>query len=83
MAGRFPREVDTNTFCDNFNLEDVSSLVAQNTHVLNNREVVNHLFISRDLEWDSVKKLVGMTEISRIGEAYPIEASIGHKKVLK
>lgn len=83
VAGRFPREVDTNTFCDNFNLEDVSSLVAQNTHILNNREIVNHLFISRDLEWDSVKKLVGMTEISRIGEAYPIEASIGHKKVLK
>lgn len=83
VAGRFPKEVDTNTFCDNFNLEDVSSLVAQNYHILNNRDVVNHLFISRNLEWEDVKKLVGMTEISRIGEAYPIEASIGRKKVLK
>ena len=83
VAGRFPREVDTNEFCDLFDLEDVSTLVGQKTHTKNNREILNHFFISRNLEIDSIHKLVGLTENLGIGEAYPIEASISHKKVLK
>mgnify|MGYP005804326373 CR=1 FL=1 len=81
VVGRFPREVDTNQFCDMFDLEDVSTLVGRDTHIKNNREMVNHFFISRNLEALSVHKLVGMTEVSGIGEAYPIEVTL--KKVLK
>ena len=66
-----------------FDLEDVSTLVGQKTHTKNNREILNHFFISRNLEIDSIHKLVGLTENLGIGEAYPIEASISHKKVLK
>ncbi len=83
VAGRFPREVDINEFCDRFDLTDVSTSVGQESHIKNNREMLNHFFISRNLEIDSVHKLVGMTEESKIGEAYPIEASISYKKVLK
>lgn len=83
VAGRFPREVDINEFCDRFDLTDVSTLVGQESHIKNNRDMLNHFFISRNLEIDSVHKLVGMTEKSGIGEAYPIEASISYKKVLK
>ena len=81
VAGRLPREVDTNEFCDQFNLDDISTLVGQDMHIKNNREMVNHFFISRNLEAESVHKLVGMTEVLRIGEAYPIEVTL--KKVLK
>lgn len=83
VAGRFPREVDTNEFCDLFDLEDISTLVGRETHAKNNREMLNHLFISRNLECVNIHKLVGMSEVSKIGEAYPIEASISYKKVLK
>ena len=81
VAGRFPREVDTNLFCDAFDLEDVSTLIGQKTHAKNNREMLNHFFVSRNLECMNVHKLVGMTEVSKIGEAYPIEVTL--KKVLK
>ena len=81
VAGRFPREVDTNEFCDIFDLEDISTLVGQETHVKNNREILNHFFISRNLKAESVHKLVGMTEYSKLGEAYPIETSITYRKV--
>ena len=81
VAGRFPREVDTNLFCDAFDLEDVSTLIGQKTHAKNNREMLNHFFISRNLECMNIHKLVGMTEESKIGEAYPIEVTL--KKVLK
>ena len=83
VAGRFPREVDTNLFCDMFDLDDVSTLVGQESHSKNNRERLNHLFISRNLEVNEVHKLVGWTEVLNLGEAYPIEASISYKKVLK
>ena len=83
IAGRLPREVDTNTFCDLFDLEDVSTLIGQETHIKNKREMLNHLFVSRNLECLNVHKLVGMTEVSKLGEAYPIEASLSYKKVLK
>ena len=78
---RFPREVDTNLFCDAFDLEDISTLVGQETHAKNNREMLNHFFISRNLGCMNIHKLVGMTEVSKIGEAYPIEVTL--KKVLK
>ncbi len=81
VAGRLPREVDTNEFCDAFDLDDISTLVGVMSHAKNNREMVNHFFISRDLEAESVHKLVGMTEVYGIGEAYPIEVTL--KKVLK
>ncbi len=81
IAGRFPNAFDTNEFCDQFNLDDISTLVGHDTHIKNNREMVNHFFISRNLEALSVHKLVGMTEVSGIGEAYPIEVTL--KKVLK
>ena len=81
VAGRFPREVDTNEFCDAFDLEDISTLVGQKTHAKNNREMLNHFFISRNLGCMNIHKLVGMTEVSKIGEAYPIEVTL--KKVLK
>ena len=81
VTGRFPREVDTNLFCDMFDLDDISTLVGRDTHIKNNREMVNHFFISRNLEALCVHKLVGMTEVSGIGEAYPIEVTL--KKVLK
>ena len=81
VAGRFPREVDTNLFCDMFDLNDISTLIGQETHAKNNREMLNHFFVSRNLECMNVHKLVGMTEVSKIGEAYPIEVTL--KKVLK
>ena len=64
-------------------MTDVSTLVGQESHIKNNRDMLNHFFISRNLEIDSVHKLVGMTEKSGIGETYSIEASISYKKVLK
>ena len=76
VAGRFPRDVDTNIFCDMFDLDDVSTLVGIDTHIKNNREMLNHFFISRSLEAESVHKLVGMSEVTKVGEAYPIEASV-------
>ena len=81
VAGRFPKSFDTNLFCDLFDLDDISTFVGQDTHTENNRDMVNHFFISRDLEAESVHKLVGMTEVYGIGEAYPIEVTL--KKVLK
>ena len=81
VAGRFPREVDTNQFCDAFDLDDISTLVGGESHAKNNREMLNHFFISRNLEALNVHKLVGMTEVSKIGEAYPIEVTL--KKGLK
>lgn len=83
ITGRFPREVDLNTFCDLYDLDDVSSLLALDTHIKNNREILNHLLISRNLEVFDLKKLVGLKEIANIGEAYPIEASLCYKKVWK
>lgn len=86
VTGRFPKGFDTNDFCDKHDLEDVSSLVGQDTHVKNNKEMLNHLFISKDLEVSNIHKLIGMTEVSKIGEAYPIELTIKPKtlkKVLK
>lgn len=83
IAGKFPKEVDINLFCDMFDLDDVSTLIGRQSHIENNREMLNHFFISRNLEALNVRKLVGMTEISKIGQAYPIEASISYKKVLK
>ena len=79
VAGRFPREVDTDSFCDMFDLEDISTLVGAMSHSKNNREMLNHFFISRNLEALNVHKLVGMTEVSKIGEAYPIEAVLTYK----
>ena len=43
--------------------------------------MLNHFFISRNLGCMNIHKLVGMTEVSKIGEAYPIEVTL--KKVLK
>lgn len=83
VAGRFPRAFDTNLFCDQFDLDDVSTLIGLDTHIKNNRDMVNHFFISRNLEAENVRKLVGLTETLKLGEAYPIEASIVRKKVLK
>lgn len=80
VAGRFPREVDTNQFCDMFDLDDISTLVGGMSHAKNNREMLNHFFISRNLEALNVHKLVGMTEVSKVGEAYPIEAVLTYKK---
>lgn len=61
ITGRLPSEVDTNEFCDIFDLEDVSTLVAMDSYKENNREMLNHFFISRNLECNSIHKLVGMT----------------------
>ena len=81
VAGRFPKSFDTNLFCDLLDLDDISTFVGQDTHTENNRDMVNHFFISRDLEAESVHKLVGWTETLKLGEAYPIEVTL--KKVLK
>ena len=81
VAGRFPKSFDTNLFCDLFDLDDISTFVGQDTHTENNRDMINHFFISRDLEAESVHKLVGWTETLKLGEAYPIEVTL--KKVLK
>ena len=81
VAGRFPREVNINRLCQVLALDDISTLVRQEMYVKNNREMLNHFFISRNLECMNVHKLTGMTEISGIGEAYPIEVTL--KKVLK
>ena len=64
-----------------FDLEDISTKVGQESHAKNNKEMVNHFFMSKIIEKESVHKLVGMTEVSKIGEAYPIEVTL--KKVLK
>ena len=86
VTGRFPKGFDIGDFCDKYDLEDVSSLVGKDIHVKNNKEMLNHLFVSRDIEVINIHKLVGMTEVSKIGEAYPIELTIKPgtlKKVLK
>ena len=81
VAGRFPKTFDTNLFCDKFDLDDISTFVGQDTHIENNRDMANHFFISRDLEAESVHKLVGWTETLKLGEAYPVQVTL--KKVLK
>ena len=83
IAGRFPKELDTNEFCDLFDLEDISTLVGRDSHTENNRDMLNHVFISRNLEASNIRKLVGLTEVSKVGEAYPVEAVLSYKKVLK
>ena len=83
ITGKFPRGIDTNEFCDAFDLEDVSTLVAHKAHIEYNQEMLHHLFISRNLDCKNIHKLVGLTEVSKIGEAYPIKATISYKKVLK
>ena len=64
-----------------FDLSDISTLVDKESHTKNNREMLNHLFISRNLECVNIHKLVGLTEVSKIEEDYPIEVTL--KKVLK
>lgn len=81
VSGRFPKDFDINNFCSMFDLEDISTKVGQESHAKNNKEMVNHFFMSKIIEKESVHKLVGMTEVSKIGEAYPIEVTL--KKVLK
>ena len=81
VAGRFPKTFDTNLFCDLLDLDDISTFVGQDTHIENNRDMANHFFISRDLEAESVHKLVGWTETLKLGEAYPVQVTL--KKVLK
>ena len=79
VAGRFPREVNINRLCQVLALDDISTLVRQEMYVKNNREMLNHFFISRNLKASNVHKLVGMTEVSKVGEAYPIEAVLTYK----
>ena len=81
ITGRFPKSFDTKLFCDMFNLDDISTLVGQSTHIKNNREMLNHFFVSKNLECVNIHKLVGLTEVSKLGEAYPMEVTL--KKVLK
>lgn len=83
ITGKFPREVDTNEFCDMLDLDDISSRVALDSYEKYNHEMLNHFFISRNLECRSIHKLVGMTEVAKIAEAYPMEVVLTHKKVLK
>ncbi len=81
IAGRFPKEIDTNKFCDLLSLDDISTIIGRKTHQDNNKEMLNHFFISRTLKCSDTHKLVGMTEISKIGEAYPIETGMAYKKI--
>ena len=83
ITGRLPIEVNTDSFCKSLDLKDISTDIGKITHKENKREIINHFFISRDLEVASIHKLVGLTEVSKIGEAYPIEVSLAYKKVLK
>ena len=83
ITGRLPIEVNTDSFCKFLDLKDVSTNIGKITHEKNKRDIINHFFISRNLEVTSVHKLVGLTEVSKIGEAYPIEVSLTYKKVLK
>ena len=83
ITGRLPREVNLNSFCKSLGLKDISTDIGRITHKENNREIINHFFISEDLEVASIHKLVGLTEVSKIGEAYPIEVSLTHQKILK
>lgn len=88
IAGRFPVEFDQKKFCSMFNLKDISTTVGGDTHIENKREILNHLFISSDFEVDNIYKLVGLTEVAKTGEAYPIAATIreknyAYKKVLR
>ena len=76
IGGRFPNEFHQEEFCDRLDLNDLSTSIAPHTHERNNRAMVNHLFISRNLSSDQVYKNVGIVEVSKIGEAYPIEAKI-------
>ena len=83
ITGKIPREVNLNSFCKSLGLKDISTDIGRITHKENNREIINHFFISEDLEVASIHKLVGLTEVSKIGEAYPIEVSLTHQKILK
>ena len=83
ITGKIPREVNLNSFCKSLGLKDISTDIGRITHKENNREIINHFFISENLEVASIHKLVGLTEVSKIGEAYPIEVSLTHQKILK
>ena len=83
ITGKIPREVNLNSFCKSLGLKDISTDIGRITHKENNREIINHFFISEDLEVASIHKLVGLTEVSKRGEAYPIEVSLTHQKILK
>ena len=83
ITGKIPREVNLNSFCKSLGLKDISTDIGRITHKENKREIINHFFISENLEVASIHKLVGLTEVSKIGEAYPIEVSLTHQKILK
>ena len=83
ITGRLPREVNIDSFCKSLKLKDISTDIGKITHKENNREIINHFFISDNLEVTNIHKLVGITEVSKIGEAYPIEVSLTYKKALK
>ena len=83
VAGRFPEGVNINAFCEKFGLKDLSSTVGQSFHEEHGRKMLNHFFISNNLECAHFYKLVGLVEHSKAFEAYPMEASISHQKVLK
>ncbi len=72
ITGKIPREVNLNSFCKSLGLKDISTDIGRITHKENNREIINHFFISEDLEVASIHKLVGLTEVS-----------LTHQKILK
>ena len=83
IAGRFPEGANITGFCEKFGLKDLSSTVGQGFHEEYGRKRLNHFFISDNLECREFYKLVGLVEYSKAFEAYPMEASISHQKVLK
>ena len=83
VSGRFPEGINITRFCEKFGLKDLSSPVGQSFHEEHGRKMLNHFFISDNLECKEFYKLVGLVEHSKAFEAYPMEASIGYQKVLK
>ena len=80
VTGRLPRELDTNSFCDNYDLDDLSTRVGINYYEKTNKEMVEHLFVSRKLNCDSIYKHIGVVDNSNMGKGYPIEACLTYKK---
>lgn len=81
VAGKFPSGFNLQGFCNEMDLVDISSLIGKSYYDKNDKEMLNHILISKSLESEDVHKCIGIVDIAKVGEDYPIEASLTYKKI--
>lgn len=83
IAGSFPRNLNIEDFCNQFDLEDISSSIGQSYY--SDKELLDYIFISKNLKVvnNDVYKHIGLVDVDKALSTYPIEASVTLKKVLK